>query len=227
MEYKWIYWILFYCWWGSRPHQEHGNPSNWRSFRRGMGWWMASLDSESCRKFNVAARWTLRQTGVVRARCEEFEPHELEAKQPVTATDPDSGEVVVIEEGDAFAGLKKLLRWLEELNGKTALDRKGDLRAQFYQELKRQPHERINTFCARFRSLVGEMRREGIEIPEGELGWFLRERLGLDPIRKQLLETALAGKDSYQDVEGECLRLCIRQILCIGDFLHYRRALLP
>ncbi len=71
------------------------------------------------------------------------------------------------------------------------------------------------------------MRREGIEIPEGELGWFLRERLGLDPIRKQLLETALAGKDSYQDVEGECLRLCIRQILCIGDFLHYRRALLP
>ena len=181
---------------------------------------MASLDHESCRKFNVAARWTLRQTGVVRARCEEFEPHELEAKQAITAEDPDSGETVVIEEGDAFAGLKKLLLCLEELNGKTALDRKGDLRAQFYQELKRQPHERINTFCTRFRSLVGEMRREGITIPEGELGWFLRERLGLDPIRKQLLETALAGKDSYQDVEGECLRLF--RDLHSSDPLHRR-----
>ena len=70
----------------------------------------------------MAARWTLRQTGVVRARCEEFEPHELEAKQAITAEDPDSGETVVIEEGDAFAGLKKLLLCLEELNGKTALD---------------------------------------------------------------------------------------------------------
>ncbi len=143
---------------------------------------MASLDSEGCRKFNVAARWTLRQTGVVRARCEEFGPSELEAKAAVTAVDPDSGETVVLEEGDPFFGLKKLLKCLAELNGKTALDRKGDLRAQFYQEMKRQPNERINTFCSRFRSLVGEMRREGIALPEGELGWFLWERLGLDPI---------------------------------------------
>ena len=237
----WKFWFLAFCFWvfdaasqasdvmaeeekGTsawyRVPTWDGNPSNWRSFKREMGWWMASLDSESCRKFNVAARWTLRQTGVVRARCEEFEPHELEATPAITGTDPDSGDTVVLEEGDALAGLKKLLRCLEELNGKTALDRKGDLRSQFYQELKRQPNERINTFCTRFRSLVGEMRREGIEIPEGELGWFLRERLGLDPIRKQLLETALAGKDSYQDVESECLRLF--RDLHSSDPLHRR-----
>jgi hypothetical protein len=51
------------------------------------------------------------------------------------------------------------------------------------------------------------MRREGIDLPKEELGWFLRERLGLDPLRKQLLETALAGRESYEEVENECLRL--------------------
>ena len=51
------------------------------------------------------------------------------------------------------------------------------------------------------------MKREGINLPSGELGWFLRDRLGLDAIRSQLLETALAGRDGYDDVEAEALRL--------------------
>ena len=51
------------------------------------------------------------------------------------------------------------------------------------------------------------MRTEGIDLPTGELGWFLREKLGLDPLRKQLLETALQGKERCEDVELEVLRL--------------------
>ena len=168
-----------------------------------MAWWMASLDKDSCKKFNVAARWTLRQTGVVRARCEEFLPEDLEAK--IGTYPPAEGGAEA--EVDPFYGLKKLLESLEQLNGTTELDRKGDLRAQFYQDLKRQPNERISTFCTRFRTLCGEMKREGIELPKEELGWFLRERLGLDPLRKQLLETALGGRESYEEVETECLRL--------------------
>ena len=163
--------------------------------------------SDACMKFNVAARWMLRQTGVVRARCEEYDPADLKATPEKTGTDPESGEKVVLEEADAFAGLKILMKSLESLNGKTELDRKGDLRAQFYQEMKRQPHERISTFCTRFRTLCGEMKKESIDLPKEELGWFLRERLGLDPLRKQLLETALAGRESYEEVENECLRL--------------------
>ena len=181
-----------------------GSPREWRSFKREMAWWMASLDKDSCKKVNVAARWTLRQTGVVRARCEEFLPEELEAK---VGTYPPAAEGAEAEEVDPFYGLKKLLESLEKLNGTTELDRKGDLRAQFYQDLKRQPNERISTFCTRFRTLCGEMKREGIELPKEELGWFLRERLGLDPLRKQLLETALGGRESYEEVETECLRL--------------------
>ena len=51
------------------------------------------------------------------------------------------------------------------------------------------------------------MRREGINLPAGELGWFLKDRLGLDALRVQLLDTALQGKEDYDDVEREVLRL--------------------
>ena len=57
---------------------------------------MASLDVESCKKYNVAARWALRQFGVVRARCEEFEPDELLGSQAVTMPDPATGDETVV-----------------------------------------------------------------------------------------------------------------------------------
>lgn len=91
--------------------------------------------------------------------------------------------------------------------GRIELVRKGELRKQFYQEIRRNPGERISAFCTRYRTLTAEMKREGINLPSGELGWFLRDRMGLDAIRSQLLETALAGRDGYDDVESEALRL--------------------
>ena len=64
-----------------------GSPKEWRSFKREMSWWVASLDRESCKKFNIAAQWMLRQTGVVRARSEEFDPSKLGGKAEVKALD--------------------------------------------------------------------------------------------------------------------------------------------
>ena len=151
-----------------------GNPSSFRSFKREMEWWKASLDPGSCSKFNVAARWTLRQSGLVRARAEEFTPAELAGTPKTESTDPETGEVVVLDEGNPFSGLDKLMSALEESLGRTPLDKKGDLRKQFYQDLKRTAGERISSFCSRFRTLVGEMKREGITLPPEELGWFLR-----------------------------------------------------
>ena len=184
-----------------------GNPQEWRTFKREMNWWIASLDADQCRKFNVAARWALRQYGVVRARCEEFDPADLEGTPEDVMVDPDSGEKVVRAAADPFSGLRKLMTALESTVGKSALDRKGELRSLYYQEIKRNPGERISAFCTRFRTLVAELRREGIAMPDEEIGWMLKERLGLDAIRKQLLETALAGRESYDMVEAECLRL--------------------
>ena len=91
--------------------------------------------------------------------------------------------------------------------GKTTLDRKGDLRKQFYVDLRRSPGERINAFCSRFRTITSELKREGINLPSDELGWFLPHKLGLDNLRVQLLDTALRGRESYEEVESECLRL--------------------
>ena len=185
----------------------NGNPAEWRTFKREMKWWMASLDAESCRKYNVAARWALRQTGVVRARCEEFDPDELKGTPAETVEDPETKEMIVVQEADPFSGLNKLLKALEESMGKTKLDRRGELRQQFYQEIRRNAGERISTFCTRYRTLAGELKREGILLPDTELSWFLKDRLGLDPIRKQLLDTALQGRESYSKVEAEVLRL--------------------
>ena len=151
---------------------------------------MASLDPVSCGKCSIAARWAPRQSGVVKARCEEFDPAALVGTEAVKVKDPESGETVVLTLADPFSGLRKLLQSLEDSTGKTALNRKGALRKQFYQSIRRSPGERIATFCARYRTLTGEMKREGIVMPREELGLFLQDRLGLDAFRVQLLETA-------------------------------------
>ena len=184
-----------------------GNPTEWRGFKKEMNWWIASLDMDACKKYNVAARWALRQYGVVRARCEEFDPEELQGAPAEVLIDPETQESVVVTEADPFAGLRKLMKALEESVGKTELDRRGELRAQFYQELRRSPGERISAYCTRFRTLSSELKREGIDLPQAELGWFLKDRMGLDAIRKQLLETALGGREDYPTVELEALRL--------------------
>ena len=75
----------------------------------------------------------------------------------------------------------------------------------------------------------------GGQAPDGELGWFLREKLGLDPLRKQLLDTALANREDYNDIESESLRLfkdlhdsdpLIRRAVA-GKFFGPRRSSMP
>lgn len=105
-------------------------------------------------------------------------------------------------------------------NDQVFLDNRGELRSQFYLELKQSSGERVSEFCARFRSLSGDLAAEGVTIHSTELGWFLRQKLGLDPTRKQLLETVLVGREEYSAVEGECFRL-FRE-LHMSDPLHRR-----
>ncbi|CAK9083939.1 unnamed protein product [Durusdinium trenchii] len=184
-----------------------GSPLTWRSFRREMTWWVSSLDLQATAKYNLAARWLLRQTGIVRQRGEEFNPDELQFKPAETYTDPVSGESVEVTPADYLFGLNKLLTALEAINGQSLLDKRGELRNLFYLELKRSPNERVAEFCTRFRTLAADLSAEGVSIQSTELGWFLRQKLGLDSLRQQLLETALGGREEYNVVEAECLRL--------------------
>lgn len=184
-----------------------GSPLTWRAFKREMSWWVSSLDLESTKRYNLAARWLLRQSGIVRTRGEEFSPSDLEYKPAVEGIDPDTNEVIEITPADYLFGLNKLLDALEGINGLTPLDKRGELRTQFYTELRRRPGERLSEFCTRFRTTIADLRAEGVVLPTTEVGWFFRDKLGLDPLRKQLLDTALHGREEYEIIESEALRL--------------------
>lgn len=82
-----------------------------------------------------------------------------------------------------------------------------ELRQAFYLDLARKPAERVSEFCTRFRSLVADLKAERVTINDGELGWWLRQKMGLDPLRKQLLDTSHQGSEDYGAIESEILRL--------------------
>ncbi|CAK9001693.1 unnamed protein product, partial [Durusdinium trenchii] len=183
-----------------------------------MRWWVSSLDLASTAKYNLAARWLLRQTGIVRQRGEEFNPEDLAYKPAEMGIDPTTNDEIEITPPDYLHGLNKLLDALESINGQTVLDKRGELRSQFYLELQRKPGERLSEFCTRFRTLVADLQAEQVHLPASELGWFLKNKIGLDPLRRQLLETALQGREEYNVIEAEVLRLF--KDLHLADPLH-------
>ena len=192
--------------WGKVPTWD-GSPQTWRAFQREMRWWPSALDLESTKKYNLAARWLLRQQGVVRQRGEEFLPDELAYQKAEVAVDLDTGAQVTLVEEDPLSCINKLLKALEDINGRTTLDKRGELRHAFYLEIKRRPGERIAEFCARFRTAFADLRSEGVNLPTGEVGWFFKSNLGFDPLRVQPLDTALLGAEEYESIEREVLRL--------------------
>ena len=139
--------------WSNVPTWD-GSPLTWRQFKREMKWWVSSLDLASTARYNLAARWLMKQSGIVRQRGEEFDPDELKHQPQVEARDPDSGDMVVITPVDYLSGLNRLLEALEGINGKSTLDKRGELRSHFYNQLHRKPCERVSEFSTRFRTAV-------------------------------------------------------------------------
>jgi hypothetical protein len=186
-----------------------GSPITWRRFKRDVTWWLSSLDLSKTTGYNLAARFLLRQDGVARQRGEEFLPEDLAFVPVPKITDPQTGESFddPDAEPDYLVGINKLMQAWEDMNGHTALDKRGELRQAFYMDLSRRPAERVSEFCTRFRSLTADLKAEGVNIGTGELGWWLRQKVGLDPLRRQLLDTALQGSEDYGTIESEILRL--------------------
>ncbi|CAE7634513.1 agaA [Symbiodinium necroappetens] len=195
-----------------------GSPLTWRAFKREMQWWLSSLDAEATKKYNLAARWLLRQSGTVRQRGEEFSPEDLQCQKGESYTDPDSGELVEITPEDPFFGINRLMDALEKMNGQSTLDKRGELRAQFYLHMCRKPGERVADYSSRFRTSISDLRSEGVKLPDAELGWFYKEKLGLDALRKQLLETALGGTEDYVTIEAD---VCCSFFVFFGAALNF------
>ena len=150
-----------------------GSPETWRSFDREMQWWISSLDIEATKKYNLAARWLLRQTGVVRQSGEEFSPKDLEYPTEIKTKHLDGVKIIVVPE-DPLSGLTKLLKALEGINGRTASERKGELRNLFFLALQRRPGEPPADFMSRFRSVMAELKQESIELPK-KRAWLVPE----------------------------------------------------
>ena len=91
------------------------------------------------------------------------------------------------------------MKALETLNGQSVLDRRGELRTQFYLQLARKPAERVADFSSRFRTAVADLKGEGVRLPDPEVGWFFKEKLGLDAPRRQLFGDGASGRRRLRD----------------------------
>ena len=102
---------------------------------------------------------------------------------PGTQLQPANTSPIEIEPADYLHGFNKLLRALEDISGMIVLDKRGELRQQFYVELQRRAGERVSEFATRFRVAVADLQAEGVVLPATELGWFMKAKVGLDPLR--------------------------------------------
>ena len=79
----------------SRVPTWDGSPRTWRAFRKEMSWWLAGLDLNSTKKYNLAGRW-LRQGGVGRQRRKTYEPHELAFQPEVRLPSPTTANEEIV-----------------------------------------------------------------------------------------------------------------------------------
>ena len=185
-----------------------GRADSLREFRKSVQWWLCSINLEKTTDFNLAARFAMRQKGSAKLRALEFEPKELEYKPAVTQPDPATGDEAVVSEAVYDAGIQKILDAWEDMVGRSHTDRKGELRERFYLTMKRGITESIPNFALRYRTLVAEMKAEGITIDAGEQAWFFKQKLQLTEMQKQMLETTLgANTEDYAECEKESIRL--------------------
>ena len=85
----------------------------------------------------------------------------------------------MLTEADYAIGIWKLIdAWdWETMVGKTLNDKKGELRKCFCVSFKRGQTDAVVNFALRYRTLVSEMRSEGIQLDDAESAGFFKQRL--------------------------------------------------
>ena len=91
-----------------------------------------------------------------------------------------------------MAGLNKLMSALEKMNGQSALDKRGELRTQFYLHLSRRAGERVADYASRFRVAVSDL-KAGEGVLEYERPFAACEATGHRPPKRPARALLLSG----------------------------------
>ena len=185
-----------------------GRSETLREFKKAVQWWLHSIDLEKTTSYNLAARFAMRQKGSAKLRALEFDPKELEYIPAEKVKDDETDEMVELTPAVYDAGIQKILASWDDMVGRSQTDRKGQLREKYYHQLRRGGSESIPNFALRYRTLVGEMKAEGIMVDPSEQAWFFKQKLALTELQRQMLETTLGVEtEDYGACEREAVRL--------------------
>ena len=184
-----------------------GRADSLREFKKLVVWWLESIDLKKTANFSLAARFAIKQKGADKLRALEFEPAELAHQPEVWVTD-EEGNSTQTQQADYAKGINKILEAWDEMIGQTVTDNKGELRERFYMQTKRANGEGVVSFALKYRTLVAEMKKEGIALDDAEAAWFFKQKLMLTEVQMQMLETTLGpDTEKYSVCEREAVRL--------------------
>ena len=102
-----------------------------------------------------------------RLRALEFETDELAYPPAVTRVNANVDEEEVTP-AVYSAGIHNILEAWDEMVDPSVMEKKGELRERYYVIMKRAGHESIPNFSLRYRTLIGEMKSEGIVVDAAE-----------------------------------------------------------
>eukprot|EP00438_Fugacium_kawagutii_P022912 Skav224174 [mRNA] locus=scaffold2007:411362:424288:+ [translate_table: standard] len=169
-----------------------GRADSLREFRKSVQWWLCSIDLEKTKNFNLAARFAMRQKGSARVRALGFGSKDLEFEPAISVADPNDPDTTVeVSPAKYDVGVMKILDAWEDMVGRSVSDKKGELRERYYLSMRRGATESVANFALRYRTLIGEMKSEGITVDVAEQAWFYKQKLQLTEMQKQMLETTL------------------------------------
>ena len=130
-----------------------GQGSTWHRFRKDFDWWEAGEDFSKFDSVNLGARFVKRQRGIVKSRCEEFSPADVNGKAAVKYEELHSAEEadydpeqvgVVVVAAEPLHGIKTLLLpALEKLVGIEIEAEKAELRDIWHKSLIRHHGESV------------------------------------------------------------------------------------
>ena len=201
----------------------NGDPATFLKFETAVVWWFEGEDLGYYTRIgvNLAARFVRKQSGLARAKAEEYLPSQLRGTPAVLYTHqsaradfPDAEEEDIVAmvgtvqvEADPTAGIRLLLDCYRQSIGRDPPHRRQELRDEYYRGCVRKRNEPVINFLSAHRALLSKMKLEGIAIDEEQVVYYLRSKLALSETQLQLLDIACGPEPTLAEIEAQVTRL--------------------